>query len=157
MEAQNQRKFLWISIITFVIILAIGLFWSATRQKKSTPPFDQVRPSQPAVTVIPTNTEPLTIVDISPVQDDSIKHLPIVQIQITFNQPVSSEGFYYSISPEVETFVTVEGNTVTLSPSVTWQPGITTLDILPTTVSISGNVLNSSKSYQFNTGFEDGV
>lgn len=81
--------------------------------------------------------------------------LPIQQIAFQFNQPLKADGFSYTVSPNVETTVTIDSraNLYTITPKTAWKTGKTTIVISKTTTTLDGKTLKNQYSYNFSAAF----
>lgn len=143
-----KTKLLIFGLFIILVTLLIVLLWpkASSENKKETP-------------TIPTPTEKIekiNLINIIPPSNPSGNYLPIVQVEMTFNTKVNPRQLYYQVNPQVKTKVDPKpgsDNTLILSPEIIWQPGLTTITILPQTTSEDGRTLGQSFIYQLNTAF----
>lgn len=153
-------------ILILVIILAIFVVGSIllvsilTPQKKTEPanPVIQANITPASSTIIPKKITALQFISVSPTEDTSQAYLPVKQIFFSFNEPMNPITFHIQTSPETQTIATLkpeDPNTVVISPQNVWPQGITTITVLPSTVSAANNKLNQPFVYKINTKFPE--
>ncbi|MBI2017949.1 hypothetical protein HYS92_02775 [Candidatus Daviesbacteria bacterium] len=147
---------LFLGILILVIVLVLINRGGPVDSPRPVPYFS---PSPSATPITLPSEEKLSIVNINPPENLSFKKLPIVQIEITFNEPVAAQDFSYTVSPHAESYVKLRigTNTLVLTPKTNWQPGITTITILNGTKSQNGKLLEKPFSYELDTEFPPGL
>ncbi|KKR80370.1 MAG: hypothetical protein UU73_C0002G0108 [Candidatus Daviesbacteria bacterium GW2011_GWA1_41_61] len=143
----HKTKFLVIGLFILLVILVVLAIRSSLKNENNIP-----------ITPSPTKAQlpKFNLLEIKPKEDTSQSYLPITQIEFSFNAKVNPQKFYYQVSPEVKTKVDIKpetDNILILSPEIIWQPGITTITVLPHTTSNDGKALGQSFTYQINTAF----
>lgn len=107
----------------------------------------------------PSGKTELNVVGVVPPEDTSVTYLPVKQISITFDQKVRAEDILVSSSPKVERitkFVTdADPNTVIITAQPSWNPGITTITLIPGSKSLTNGVLRDTFKYRLNTAFPE--
>lgn len=152
----------------FVACALLFLPLKKPRESLSTPALYPT-PVVTAAMITPTVSghKPLMIVSAIPASTSAQAYLPITQVEFTFDQDVSAQNFYYSISPAVETEVFEKPHgkafdttqtiptTLILSPKTAWLEGLTTITIYPQTTAQNGAQLEKPFVYKLNTKFPE--
>lgn len=142
------------ALILFLVVILSMIYIKPS--KPVIPPIQVYSPSPTPITP-PIQTKRLVVVSVNPPEDTSIKHFPIRQIEFNFSDQVGSEEFFYTVSPEVKTYVRTKlgTNILILSPDPEWKEGMTTITILRETRSVNGYQLDNPFAYKINTALPD--
>ncbi len=142
-----------LSLVAIVAIISVVASLLSPKKKEALPlpNAPSIVPENPSLI----NTQTFQLTDVSPQKNISKIFLPIQEIALTFNKPVSVESFYYLISPPTKVSPR-QGESpaeIIISPNESWQEGITTIIISSKTKSTDGQSLSASYTYKLNTAF----
>lgn len=157
-----RNKVIILTTLTIILLIIAAIIAASITRKTPDTNIDVNKPST-TNTIIPTTrptvpvNKKLILLNIYPPEDESIEQLPIKQIEFEFNKPINKDRFSYRVSPEVQTFISIEGTSVIVSPRIAWELGTTTITINPDTTSTDGSLLNETIIYTLNVALPGGV
>ncbi len=154
------KFFIILTLILAILVIGSMLLISLLNYKKVSPQPPPVIKASFAPSSKPNaSIKTLKLIAITPSEDISRVFLPIKQISLTFSEPMDPTTFFVKTSPSVETIITTQAknnpNVIVITPPKTWQPGITTITVLPTTTSLSGAKLGQPIIYKINAQFPE--
>lgn len=151
-----RNKIIFATVLFLAILFFVILILSFSPKSKNLPSDSEFPTPYPTTSENTDDKEELTLSTIQPAENTQEEYFPVQQVGITFNHAVNPEYFDVVVSPNVQikTFVRPEDpNTLIVSPSPAWTPGITTITISLRAISNIPYFLRGSFTYHLNSNY----
>lgn len=165
-----KKSILLIGItLFFILILTILFIMLRKNQKSESQVFDNNRNPDIGKTVNrdgqeeiinstnSANTAPFTLSNIEPKEDITLEFSEITTVKFTFNKNIDPQKVFITASPETKIMITTSGNTISVSPEVTWPEGTNTITLQAETSSFDGQNLDKEIRYSFKVLLPEGL
>lgn len=107
--------------------------------------------------ISPGDTLPMELLETQPEENLDAEYSEILSVKFIFSVPVNESTLSYTISPDTEVNVSVDGDEVTFTPVTFWPEGRNQITIDQALTSTLGLQLNEDATFSFDVAIPEGL